>query len=68
MAKKPKYTVCGYFPQPDGSYIPLEEVPPEELARWKEKKSKELSEVVSRCVNADPEAHRAFLENCPDAV
>ena len=68
MAKKPKYTVCGYVLQPDGGYKPFESLTPEERADWEERARKRLSETVSRCINANPEAHRAMLEKFPDVV
>ena len=64
MARKSQpITVRSWVPDGAGGYVPLESLPPDELAAFRHKNAVRMAEAFQRCVNERPELLDALPES-----
>ena len=67
MAKRQPITVVGFLEMPDGSVKPIEELTPEERARWDKESNERLKRVMTEHYRIPPEGLQ-FLEDAPPDI
>ena len=68
MAKRQPLTVVGFLIMPDGSTKPIEDLTPEERARWDRERTERLKRVMTEHFRLHPEGLQYLEDAPPDSV